>query len=82
MPPSFNVTCPFQTVQRRVKGALFKFEVAAASLLHFFDDLVAVHGLQLQQSQEHALSVTFEQFLLMHSPLFVVPELRIHCISG
>ena len=80
LPPSFNHAGPLQTVQCRVESPFFEVEVATTPLPHFFDHLVAIHGLQLQQGQEHALGITFEHFLLMHSPLFVRTDLKINCI--
>ena len=66
LPDSVDQVVALQAVQGRVEGALFEGEVAAASLVDLFDNLVAVHGFRLQEGQQEGFGVAFQLFLSIH----------------
>jgi len=65
-PAAFDQLGLLQTVERRIKSAFFEGEVAIASLVHFFHDLVAVHSFLLKKGKKQSVGIAFQHFLLVH----------------
>jgi len=53
-------------VERRIESAFFEGEVAAASLVHFFHDLLAVHSFLVKKGKKQGVGIAFQHLLLAH----------------
>jgi hypothetical protein len=63
LPFSHHQVRPFQPVKSRIQGALFELKVPLAPAFQFLDDLIAVHRLPADQTQQKRIDAALDQIV-------------------